>query len=117
MLLFYHLPHLCLPQCTGAQEVFKLLPHKMVSPAELAEIVRSKGIHIQERIHPRAKLFIDKDRYTVYGTVVTSEDIVAHNDSSKKFSKADYYSHPENYHSVFVEKVSNYYYIPINIVL
>eukprot|EP00026_Physarum_polycephalum_P001239 Phypoly_transcript_01240.p1 GENE.Phypoly_transcript_01240~~Phypoly_transcript_01240.p1 ORF type:complete len:912 (+),score=141.85 Phypoly_transcript_01240:31-2766(+) len=82
----------------GAQEVFKLLPHKMVSPSELAAIVNSK----------------EKDRYTVYGTVVTSADVVAPNDPSKKFDKTDYYAHPETYHSVFVEKFLPYTSVIIN---
>jgi alpha-aminoadipic semialdehyde synthase len=82
----------------GAQDVFKLLPHKMVTPAQLAELSKSK----------------EKDRYTVYGCVVTSEDIVAPNDPSKKFSKSDYYAHPENYHSVFVEKILPHVSVIIN---
>lgn len=41
----------------------------------------------------------------VYGTVVTAEDYVLHNDSTKKFNKSEYYTHPENYHSIFFKEV------------
>lgn len=36
---------------------------------------------------------------------MTAEDMVAHNDSSKKFNKEEYYKNPENYHSIFAETV------------
>lgn len=61
----------------------------MVTPDEMVEIAKNKVI----------------DRYCVYGTVITSADLVAPNDPSKKFNKDDYYANPETYHSVFVEKV------------
>jgi alpha-aminoadipic semialdehyde synthase len=73
----------------GALEVFRLLPHKMVTPQEMVDLVKNKAV----------------DPFTVYGTVIKAEDFIEPNDSSKPFNKADYYAHPENYHSVFVEKL------------
>lgn len=72
----------------GAQEVFKLLPHKMVTPDEMVELVKNQAA----------------DPYTVYGTILTAEHLVAPNDAGAKFSKDDYYQHPEKYHAVFSDK-------------
>jgi alpha-aminoadipic semialdehyde synthase len=82
----------------GAQEVFKLLPHKMVTPQEMVELVKNKV----------------EDPYTVYGTIVNAEDIVAPNDPNQKFNKAEYYAAPETYHSVFVERYAPYISVIIN---
>lgn len=39
----------------------------------------------------------------MYGCVVTAEDWIVPKEPNKKFDKADYYAHPENYESNFIE--------------
>ena len=36
---------------------------------------------------------------------MTSEHLAQHKDENTKFDKNDYYAHPENYKSIFYEKV------------
>lgn len=81
----------------GAQEVFKLLPHKMLTPDEMVHLVKNKH---------------EASKYIVYGTVVKAEDYVELKSESKsetksKFNKEQYYSHPELYNSVFYEKFAD----------
>ena len=74
----------------GAQGVFSLLPHKMVTVEELPALVASGG-----------------DSHLVYGVVVEEENMVAPNeDSGAAFDRADYYAHPERYSPVFHERVA-----------
>lgn len=76
----------------GAQEIFKLLPHKMLTPDEMVDLVKNK----------------DKaDTHMVYGTVVTAEDYIVPNDSSAKFTKGEYYKNPSKFHSNFFERYAD----------
>ncbi|CAH8320965.1 unnamed protein product [Eruca vesicaria subsp. sativa] len=85
----------------GAQEIFKLLPHTFVEPSQLPELfVKDKGISQNGKSTKRV--------HQVYGCIVTSQDMVEHQDPSKSFEKADYYAHPEHYKSVFHKKIAPY---------
>lgn len=73
----------------GALEMFKLLPHEMVSPEELPDVVKNGR----------------RDR--VYGTIATSEHMVTRRDAGV-FNKAEYYENPALYKPIFHEKVVPY---------
>ncbi|EFA79152.1 aminoadipic semialdehyde synthase [Heterostelium album PN500] len=72
----------------GALSIFKLLPHKMITPDEMVDIVKNKK----------------GERGILYGTIVTSEHMVAPKDPKKKFDKKEYYNDPSQYKSIFYEK-------------
>lgn len=72
----------------GAQEIFELLPHKYVTPAELATLPH--------------------DPHVVYGCVVEAKDMVEPIDPSKQFDKRDYYENPHLYRPTFHEKIAPY---------
>ncbi|EPS62960.1 hypothetical protein M569_11828, partial [Genlisea aurea] len=91
----------------GAQEIFKLLPHTFVEPSELPELFHKATSH-----SPLRKT--SKRAFQVYGCVVTSQDIVEHNNPSKPFDKVDYYAHPENYRPIFHEKIAPYSSVIVN---
>eukprot|EP01102_Stenamoeba_stenopodia_P004560 TRINITY_DN1485_c0_g2_i1.p1 TRINITY_DN1485_c0_g2~~TRINITY_DN1485_c0_g2_i1.p1 ORF type:complete len:688 (+),score=115.66 TRINITY_DN1485_c0_g2_i1:3-2066(+) len=84
----------------GAQEIFRLLPHKYVTVDELPALVSSKN----------------PDRHIVYGVVASSENYIVPRDPEAKFSRKDYYAHPEKYRSVFHEKVAPYMSVLVNCV-
>ncbi|CAH2077079.1 unnamed protein product [Thlaspi arvense] len=91
----------------GAQEIFKLLPHTFVQPSTLPELFAKEKGNIQngkstKRVHH------------VYGCIVTSQDMVQHQDPSKSFDKADYYVHPEHYNPVFHERIAPYTSVLVN---
>jgi len=88
----------------GAQEIFKLLPHKFVEPSKLPQLF-SQG---NDNVNPT------KRHFHVYGCVVTSQDMVLHIDPSKLFDKADYYAHPEHYKPVFHERIAPYASVIVN---
>ncbi|CAN1217013.1 Alpha-aminoadipic semialdehyde synthase [Linum perenne] len=88
----------------GAQEIFKLLPHKFVEPSELP-LLFSQG---NDNVNPT------KRHFHVYGCVVTSQDMVQHIDPSKLFDKTDYYAHPEHYKPVFHERIAPYASVIVN---
>ncbi|KAL1219562.1 Alpha-aminoadipic semialdehyde synthase [Cardamine amara subsp. amara] len=91
----------------GAQEIFKLLPHTFVEPSKLPELfVKGKGISQNGKSTKRV--------YQVYGCIITSQDIVEHQNPSKSFDKADYYAHPEHYNPVFHEKIAPYTSVLVN---
>jgi alpha-aminoadipic semialdehyde synthase len=73
----------------GAQEIFRLLPHKMVAVDELP--------HLEPR------------RDLVYGVVAEEEAMVrkkaAHGGGALE-DRAHYYAHPEQYEAIFHEKVA-----------
>ncbi|RHY35266.1 hypothetical protein DYB32_000236 [Aphanomyces invadans] len=71
----------------GAQEMFKLLPHKMVDPSELPHL--------------------PPNRHVVYGCVVKRKD-------GSEFTKSDYYKHPELYEPVFHETIAPYTSLLVN---
>ena len=64
------------------QEIFRLLPHKMVTPAELAELQQG-GQH---------------DSKLVYGCVVKADAMVRRRDGgAEAFSRREYYEDPSAY--------------------
>ncbi|KAL8226222.1 hypothetical protein R6Q57_018779 [Mikania cordata] len=79
---------------SGAQEIFKLLPHTYVDSSRLPELF------------DRASL--SRRAFQVYGCVVSYEDMVEHSDPVKVFDKVDYYAHPERYKPIFHKKVAPY---------
>ncbi|KAN0000432.1 hypothetical protein ACTFIZ_000856 [Dictyostelium cf. discoideum] len=76
----------------GALKIFKLLPHKMVTPDEMVELVKNKK----------------GERGILYGTIITSEHMAAPIDPEKKFNKAEYYADPSKYKPIFCEKYAPY---------
>jgi alpha-aminoadipic semialdehyde synthase len=83
----------------GALEVFKLLPHEMVSPAELQELTASGAT-------------VKGDK--VYGCLVGCEDLVAPLERGVAFDKQDYYAHPHKYRSVFHENIAPHTSVLVN---
>ncbi|CAN7015627.1 unnamed protein product [Brassica rapa subsp. trilocularis] len=91
----------------GAQEIFKLLPHAFVEPSNLPELfVKDKEISQNGKSTKRV--------HQVYGCIITSQDMVEHQDPSKSFDKADYYAHPEHYNPVFHDKIAPYTSVLVN---
>lgn len=75
----------------GAQEMFELLPHVVVSPAELEELVASR------KWNPRV----------LYKTVARTEDYVERiSEPGTPFNREHYRSHPEDYQSVFHTRIA-----------
>eukprot|EP01103_Thecamoeba_quadrilineata_P005672 TRINITY_DN15441_c0_g1_i1.p1 TRINITY_DN15441_c0_g1~~TRINITY_DN15441_c0_g1_i1.p1 ORF type:complete len:923 (-),score=158.70 TRINITY_DN15441_c0_g1_i1:152-2920(-) len=83
---------------SGAQEIFQLLPHKWVKPNQLRDLVYSGNW----------------ENNVLYGTIASSDSIVAPNDPSQKFSRIDYYKHPEKYHSTFADNIAPYASVIVN---
>ncbi|KAJ3105261.1 hypothetical protein HDU97_008284 [Phlyctochytrium planicorne] len=73
----------------GALHVFKCLPHEWVKPEDLRALVENKNF----------------DNHKVYGCKVTIEDYVVRKDGGP-FSRQDYFENPQNYDSIFHEKVN-----------
>ena len=69
----------------GAQEIFNLLPYSEIKPEEILSVYKNP----------------DSSRHTLYKVVFKEENLVEPVDPQKKFELADYYQHPENYHSRF----------------
>ncbi|CAI9098422.1 OLC1v1035066C1 [Oldenlandia corymbosa var. corymbosa] len=88
----------------GAQEIFKLLPHSFVDPSKLPELY-TKGEDLRRPA---------KRAFKIYGSVVTSNDMVEPKDKLKPFDKADYYAHPEHYIPVFHDKIAPYASVIVN---
>jgi alpha-aminoadipic semialdehyde synthase len=80
----------------GAREIFECLPHEYISAADL----------------PSLKDDIAKGKRKsniLYGIKLKTSDLVSHKtNSSSKFSKEDYYHHPENYEPIFHKTVLPY---------
>ncbi|KAE9602514.1 putative oxidoreductase [Lupinus albus] len=91
--------------CSGAREIFKLLPHTFVDPSRLSDLHK---VDTDQSQHPSKRVF------QVYGCVVTAQDMVEPKDPMKVFDKADYYAHPEHYNPVFHEKVAPYASVIVN---
>ncbi|KAK9948183.1 hypothetical protein M0R45_003770 [Rubus argutus] len=92
---------------SGAQEIFKLLPHTFVDPSRLPGIFGT-GKDAAQPTRTSRRVF------QVYGCVVTCKDMAEHKDSTKAFDKADYYAHPEHYNPVFHEKIAPYASVIVN---
>lgn len=79
----------------GAQEIFSLMPHTMVRPEDLP--------HLPE------------DTRQVFGCIVEEEDMFEHGDgTSSRFDRKHYYTHPEEYRSVFAERIAPYTSVLVN---
>ncbi|KAK7265501.1 hypothetical protein RJT34_33121 [Clitoria ternatea] len=91
--------------CSGAQEIFKLLPHTFVDPSRLCDL------HKADTDQPRHG---SKRIFQVYGCVVTAQDMVEPKNPMKVFDKTDYYAHPEHYNPVFHEKIAPYASVIVN---
>ncbi len=84
----------------GTMEIFKLLPHKMVTKEELHQLHERQGPH---------KL--------VYGIKVEIDDIVRKKNSSERsdpIDKSHYYSNPMEYEPIFHEEIAPYCNIIVN---
>ncbi|KAJ3217080.1 hypothetical protein HDU67_008549 [Dinochytrium kinnereticum] len=75
----------------GALHVFKCLPHEWVKPDDLKALIENKEF----------------DNHKVYGCKVTIEDYIVRKDG-KPYSRQDYMANPQNYESIFHEKVAPY---------
>eukprot|EP01100_Stratorugosa_tubuloviscum_P006263 TRINITY_DN2710_c1_g1_i1.p1 TRINITY_DN2710_c1_g1~~TRINITY_DN2710_c1_g1_i1.p1 ORF type:complete len:943 (+),score=426.34 TRINITY_DN2710_c1_g1_i1:112-2940(+) len=84
----------------GSQEVFRMLPHKFVSVDELEQLVKSKKA----------------DNKIVYGVIASSDTYIVPKNPSKKFTRKDYYANPQNYVSLFKNKIAPYISCLINCV-
>ena len=71
----------------AAMHILKCLPHEWVKPEDLAKLAKSE----------------DFDHHKVYVCQITAKDYCV--DMEGKFDENRYYSHPEEYKSVFHEKV------------
>lgn len=71
----------------GAQEIFDLLPHKVISPLTLKEMAESFAA----------------DRYHLYKVVFKEEDLVRSKQGS--FDLQDYYDFPQKYESQFEDYI------------
>ncbi|ESW26524.1 hypothetical protein PHAVU_003G126300 [Phaseolus vulgaris] len=91
--------------CSGAKEIFRLLPHTFVDPSRLSDL------HRKDTNQPR---HASKRVFQVYGCVVTAQDMVEPKDPMKVFDKADYYAHPEHYNPTFHEKIAPYASVIVN---
>ncbi|KAJ1418760.1 Saccharopine dehydrogenase, NADP binding domain [Sesbania bispinosa] len=91
--------------CSGAQEIFKLLPHTFVDPSRLCDL---------QKMDTNQSRYASKRVFQVYGCIVTAQDMVEHKDPMKVFDKADYYAHPEHYNPIFHEKVAPYASVIVN---
>ncbi|VDD76863.1 unnamed protein product [Mesocestoides corti] len=79
----------------GAQELFRLLPHKYITPAEMKEIATNGRTDI------------------VYGVEVGEPDHLRHKETGK-FDMKDFRSNPQNYKSVFAKEIAPYMSVMIN---
>ncbi|XXG81568.1 hypothetical protein AAC387_Pa09g2165 [Persea americana] len=91
----------------GAQEIFRLLPHTIVDPCKLPELIEMAG-------DPAQHSQTSRRFFQVYGCVVTCQDMVTPKDPSRKFDKADYYAHPEHYNPIFHETIAPYASVIVN---
>uniref|UniRef100_A0A7S2SNY8 Saccharopine dehydrogenase (NAD(+), L-glutamate-forming) n=1 Tax=Rhizochromulina marina TaxID=1034831 RepID=A0A7S2SNY8_9STRA len=83
----------------GAQEVFECLPHRMVEPEELEDLVRHGDRH--------------EARHMLYGTYVQQHHLVRRI-SDHGFDKVEYYAHPDRYEPVFHKTVAPYTSVLVN---
>jgi alpha-aminoadipic semialdehyde synthase len=85
----------------GAQSIFELLPHKYITPAELA------NLHLQP-----------KNPHIVYGCVIEAKDmverIVAPGETQRPFDKKEYYADPTLYRPIFAERIAPFTSVLVN---
>lgn len=72
----------------GAQEIFNLLPHEMVDPADLPHLPRNPN--------------------KLYGCIAQEETMVRRINDDQPFSRQEYYNHPERYEGAFHTNVLPY---------
>jgi alpha-aminoadipic semialdehyde synthase len=77
----------------GAQEIFDLLPHRMVKARDLAAVCES---------------FKGKETFEVIGVIAEEEDLVTPLDGRTTFERKEYYEHPERFQSVFYDTIAPY---------
>ena len=82
----------------AAQEILHHLPCKYVMVDELASLWKNKTF----------------DNKKVYVLVVAERDMVARKDSSKPFSKMEYFKNPERYFSTFARDIAPYCQVMVN---
>ncbi|TPX69014.1 hypothetical protein SpCBS45565_g02736 [Spizellomyces sp. 'palustris'] len=81
----------------GAMHVFKCLPHEWVSPDELKDLYNSNSW----------------SNHRVYGCQVRTQDYLVRKDGWK-YDREHYHEHPEQYMSIFHEKVAPYTNVLVN---
>jgi alpha-aminoadipic semialdehyde synthase len=88
----------------GAQEIFKLVPHEMLEPADLKELHKAheKGDGFNSMYGGSAN--------KLYGSVVDSSHMVERRDGSgdQPFDRNHYYEHPEAYRPTFHNRIAPY---------
>lgn len=90
----------------GAMEIFELLPHAVVSAQQLPDLGGGVATNGES---------CEQFKSHVYGCLVDASNMVEHNDPTHTgFDKAHYYSHPEEYHPVFHERVAPYASVIVN---
>lgn len=86
---------------SGALEMFKLLPHEMISSSNLEEVRSKTG--------PQRR---------VYGLVVEQQDMVCHKTEfatvGKPFDKTHYRENPNEYQGIFHEKIAPHINVLVN---
>mmetsp|Transcript_36889 Transcript_36889/g.90311 ORF Transcript_36889/g.90311 Transcript_36889/m.90311 type:complete len:982 (-) Transcript_36889:89-3034(-) len=96
---------------SGAQAIFELLPHRWITPQQAKELVEAAA-HGERW-----------DNNVVYGVLASSEVLYrrVRGDGGKgdfnpnaPFDRAHYFAHPEQYESVFAEKLAPYASVIIN---
>eukprot|EP00013_Stygamoeba_regulata_P013978 CAMPEP_0177670150 /NCGR_PEP_ID=MMETSP0447-20121125/23907_1 /TAXON_ID=0 /ORGANISM="Stygamoeba regulata, Strain BSH-02190019" /LENGTH=930 /DNA_ID=CAMNT_0019177237 /DNA_START=53 /DNA_END=2845 /DNA_ORIENTATION=- len=77
--------------CTsGALEIFRLLPHKFVTVDELPDLMTRH-----------------ESEHCVYGLIASSDTYIQPKDGGS-FKRKEFYANPENFTSVFAEKIAPY---------
>lgn len=92
----------------GAQEIINLLPHTWIKPSEVKALVEAAKANPTDR----------KYTHQIYATILEAPDYMASNDNStqhgKPFDKKHYYTHPNEYHSIFHEAFAPYLSVILN---
>lgn len=82
----------------GVREIFDILPHEIVSVADLPEVSQVRG-----------------PQYKVFGVVPEKHEILQReSDGHAAFERTDYYQNPNKYKSVFAEKVAPWSNVIVN---
>ncbi|CAI7846614.1 unnamed protein product [Closterium sp. NIES-54] len=92
----------------GAQEIFRLLPHHFVKPADLPQLLVRKP--------PAHGHGLDPSQKVIYACVVEAKDMVEPIDKAAHptFDKEHYYAHPDQYRPIFHETIAPYATVIVN---
>ncbi|GJP59146.1 hypothetical protein CLOP_g8444 [Closterium sp. NIES-67] len=92
----------------GAQEIFRLLPHHFVKPADLPNLLAHKPPAHGHGLDPAQKV--------IYACVVEAKDMVEALDKQAHptFDKEHYYAHPDQYRPIFHETIAPYATVIVN---